>query len=135
MRPKIEFLSKQLIEQINDEAITILSELGVEIQNKSVIDLLNSHGARVEKNKSRAYFDKELIEKALKTSPSAFKLYDIYGNETNDFSDQKVHFTPGSAALYLLDYETNKSRKPNTEDYVKFVKIVAQINPVETHIS
>jgi len=128
MRPLIKFLSQPLLEQIIDEAITILTELGVEIQNESVIDILSNHGAKVEKSKSRVFIDKKLIEKALNTSPSAFKLYDIYGNETNDFSGNKIHFTPGSAALYILDYETNKSRKPNTDDYINYVKIVDQLN-------
>lgn len=36
MRPIINFLNKSLIEQIIAEAVTILTELGVEIQNKTV---------------------------------------------------------------------------------------------------
>jgi trimethylamine--corrinoid protein Co-methyltransferase len=130
MRPKINFLNKSLIEQIIEEAITILTELGVEIQNKTVIDLLSSHGAKVDSSKSRVYINKDLIDKALKTAPSAFKLFDIYGNETNDFSDLKIHFTPGTAALHILDYETNRIRKPLTSDYIKFVKVVDQLNNI-----
>jgi trimethylamine--corrinoid protein Co-methyltransferase len=130
MRPKINFLNKSLIEQIIEEAITILTELGVEIQNKTVIDLLSSHGAKVDSSKSRVYINKDLIDKALKTAPSAFKLFDIYGNETNDFSGLKIHFTPGTAALHILDYETNRIRKPLTSDYIKFVKVVDQLNNI-----
>jgi len=130
MRPTIKFLTKPLIDQIIDEAITILTELGVEIQNDAVIDLLSSHGARVDQNKSRVYITQELIDKALKSAPNAFKLFDIYGNETNDFSGSNIHFTPGSAALYLLDYETNRSRKPLTKDYIDFVKVVDQLSNI-----
>ncbi|MEE8479169.1 MAG: trimethylamine methyltransferase family protein [Candidatus Neomarinimicrobiota bacterium] len=130
MRPKINFLNNSLIEQIIEEAITILTELGVEIQNKTVIDLLSSHGAKVDSSKSRVYINQDLIDKALKTSPSAFKLFDIYGNETNDFSGLKIHFTPGSAALHILDYDTNHIRKPLTSDYIKFVKVVDQLNNI-----
>ena len=130
MRPTINFLKKALIEQIIDEAITILTKLGVEIQNKAVIDLLSSHGAKVEQTKSRVFITRALIDKALKTAPSAFKLFDIYGNETNDFSGSKIHFTPGSAALHILDYETNRSRRPTTSDYIEFVKVVDQLNNI-----
>ena len=108
MRPTLNLLNKSLIEQIIAEAITILTEIGVEIQNKAVINILNSHGAKVDSDNSRVYISKELIDTALKTSPSCFKLFDVYGKETNDFSDSKIHFTPGSAALYILDYETNE---------------------------
>ncbi|MFC1535959.1 trimethylamine methyltransferase family protein [Candidatus Neomarinimicrobiota bacterium] len=130
MRPTINFLKKALIEQIIDEAITILTELGVEIQNKAVIDLLSSHGAKVEQTKSRVFITRALIDKALKTAPSAFKLFDIYGIETNDFSGSKIHFTPGSAALHILDYETNRSRRPTTSDYIEFVKVVDQLKNI-----
>jgi len=130
MRPTINFLKKALIEQIIDEAITILTELGVEIQNKAVIDLLSSHGAKVEQTKSRVFITRALIDKALKTAPRAFKLFDIYGNETNDFSGSKIHFTPGSAALHILDYETNRSRRPTTSDYIEFVKVVDQLKNI-----
>ncbi|NHZ87330.1 MAG: hypothetical protein GWP19_15915 [Planctomycetia bacterium] len=130
MRPIINFLNKSLIEQIIAEAVTILTELGVEIQNKAVIDLLSSHGAKVDDSKSRVYITQDLIDKALKTAPSAFKLFDIYGKETNDFSGSKIHFTPGSTALHILDYETNRSRKPLTKDYIDFVKVVDQLNNI-----
>lgn len=130
MRPIINFLNKSLIEQIITEAVTILSTLGVEIKNKTVIDLLSSHGAKVDSAKSRVYINQDLIDKALKTAPSTFKLFDIYGNETNDFSGSKIHFTPGSAALYILDYETNHSRKPLTKDYIDFVKVVDQLSNI-----
>ena len=130
MRPIINFLNQSLIEQIITEAITILTELGVEIQNKAIIDLLSSHGAKVDSSKSRVYITQDLLDKALKTAPSSFKLFDVYGKETNDFSGSKIHFTPGSAALYILDYETNRSRKPLTNDYINFVKVVDQLNNI-----
>ncbi len=130
MRPIINFLNKSLIEQIIAEAITILTELGVEIQNTAIIDLLSSHGAKVDSSKSRVYITQDLIDKALKTAPSSFKLFDVNGKETNDFSGSKIHFTPGSAALYILDYETNRSRKPFTKDYIDFVKVVDQLSNI-----
>ncbi|MFC1565701.1 trimethylamine methyltransferase family protein [Candidatus Neomarinimicrobiota bacterium] len=130
MRPNINFLNKSLIEQIIAEAITILTELGVEIHNKAIIDLLSSHGAKVDRSKSRVYITQDLMDKALKTAPSSFKLFDVYGKETNDFSGSKIHFTPGSAALHILDYETNRSRKPLTKDYIDFVKVVDQLNNI-----
>lgn len=130
MRPIVNFLNKSLIERIIAEAVIILTELGVEIQNKTVIDLLSSHGAKVDSSKSRVFITQALIDEALKTAPNAFKLFDIYGNETNDFCGSKIHFTPGSAALYILDYETNRSRNPLTKDYIDFVKVVNQLNNI-----
>ena len=80
--------------------------------------------------KNRVYFSEEIIQKALKTTPKSFQLYDVLGNETNDFSGSNVHFTPGSAALHILDYQTNEIRNPSTQDYIDYVKVVSGLEHI-----
>lgn len=126
MRPLVRFLSDQLIEQIIDEARSILCEIGVAIHNSEVVDLLSSHGANVADDRIQVNFTSEMIDQSLKTSPAAIKLYDINGNEAVDLSGNKTNFTPGSAALNILDNESATMRKPVTSDYVNYVKLVEQ---------
>jgi len=128
MRPTIKFLSNELIKQIVDEAIHILCTLGVELHNETALSIFSEHGAEVDITKMHIVFTEEIIEKALKSAPSSFKLYDVKGNETHDFSDYNVYFTPGSAAINFLDYHTKEIRKPKTEDYIKYSKIISQLN-------
>ena len=125
MRPKVKFLTDELIKKIINEAIEILCKLGVEINNQNVLSLLSDNGAKIEKD--RVYFTENIIQKALKTAPNSFKLYDVNGNETNDFSGDKVHFTPGSAALHILDHQTKEIRNPSTQDYIDYLKVVNQL--------
>ena len=128
MRPKVKFLTDELIKKIINEAIEILCKLGVEINNQNVLSLLSDNGARIEK--IRVYFTEDIIQKALKTAPNSFKLYDVNGNETNNFSGDNVHFTPGSAALHILDYQTKEIRNPSTRDYIDYVKVVSQLKHI-----
>ena len=130
MRPVLKFLSTELIETIISEARGILSKLGVEIHNKDILSMLQEHGAKVEIDKNHVFLTDEIIDRALKTVPHSFKLYDVLGNETHNFSEHNVYFTPGSAALNILDYETNKIRKPTTSDYIKYAKIISQLNNI-----
>ncbi|UCE61971.1 MAG: hypothetical protein JSU63_09625, partial [Phycisphaerales bacterium] len=58
-------------------------------------------------------------------APGSFKLFDLFGRETHDLSGYNVHFTPGSAAINVLDYATNDIRRPTTKDYVDYVKVVS----------
>jgi trimethylamine--corrinoid protein Co-methyltransferase len=129
-RPRLNFLSTDLIKQIIDEARTILFELGVTIHNKEVLELLGDQGARIDSDHWHAKLSGEIIDRALETVPSSFKLYDVMGKETHDFSGYKVHFTPGSAALHVLDHETGRIRKPTTADYVDYVKLVAGLKHI-----
>jgi trimethylamine--corrinoid protein Co-methyltransferase len=148
MRPGLRLLSDELIVRILDEARTILCSLGVEIHNPGVLELLIAHGARTKHQDTKApigsqkakvkgqkdtvqgfrvRFTPDLIDRALKSVPSSFGLYDVLGNATHDFSGRKVHFTPGSAALNILDYRTETMRRPDTNDYVRYAMLVSRL--------
>ena len=128
MRPVVRFLSDDLIERIVSEARDILAGLGVEIHNAGILSMLAEHGARVEEQTGRAFLTDDIIDRALATAPRSFKLYDVFGHQTHDFAGHNVHFTPGSAAINILDAETNAIRKPTTADYVNYVKVVSQLD-------
>ena len=130
MRPTVTFLTKELIERILSEGKEILCKLGVEIHNKGILAMLADHGAKVDLATNHALLTEEIIDKALKTAPSSFALYDVLGNKTHDFSGFNVHFTPGSAAINILDYATGKIRKPTTKDYVHYAKIISQLKHI-----
>ncbi|KPJ74374.1 hypothetical protein AMJ52_00850 [candidate division TA06 bacterium DG_78] len=130
MRPVVRFLSDTLIKQIITEARDILCKLGVEIHNKNILSLLHDYGAHVDRGGERVLLTDTIIDKALETVPRSFKLYDVHSNETHDFSNYNVYFTPGSAALNILDYATKKIRKPQTADYIKYAKITSQLNNI-----
>jgi trimethylamine--corrinoid protein Co-methyltransferase len=127
MRPSIQFLSQDLIKKIITEAIDILCSLGVEINNKAVLSLLADHGAKVNQSKKHVFFNENMIEKALAIAPNSFQLYNVFGDKTHDLEGFNVYFTPGSTALNILDYQTKKIRKPTTDDYIKYTKLVSQL--------
>jgi len=127
MRPHARFLTDSLIQQIIAEARIVLSVLGVEIHNDRVLALLGDHGARIDKEKSRAFINGQLIDRSLASVPKSFGLFDASGKQTNDFAGNNIHFTPGSSALNYLDPKTRTLRKPVTEDYIRYVKVVDQL--------
>jgi trimethylamine--corrinoid protein Co-methyltransferase len=127
MRPTVRFLDDELLEHIIAEARATLCRLGVEIHNEGILSLLSDHGARVIAETNRAYLTEEMIDDALWTVPGGFALYDVHGRRTHDLSGHNVYFTPGSAAINLLDHGSQDARPPITKDYVKYVKVVAQL--------
>lgn len=130
IRPTLKFLSDELIERIIFEAREILCHLGTKVHNKQVLSLLSDHGATVDLNNLQVKYTQDIIDRALKTVPSAFRLYDVLGNETHDFSGYNVYFTPGSAALHILDSNTNTIRKPVTADYIRYAKLVNSLQHI-----
>jgi len=124
MRPTIAFLNRDLIERIIAEGRDILCRLGVTIHNQTALSLLSDHGAAVDTTRFHVRFTPDLIDRAVKAAPKGFKLYDVLGEETVDLSGMKVHYTPGSAALNILDGATGRMRRPTTADYVQYVKLM-----------
>jgi trimethylamine--corrinoid protein Co-methyltransferase len=113
------------MERIIAEAREVLCKLGVEIHNRSVLDLLGGHGAEVDVEKQNARLTEHLIDQALSTVPRSFKLYDVLGNETHDFQGDNVYFTPGSTAINILDNGSGEMRRPTTADYIRYVKLTS----------
>ena len=119
-----------LIEKIVAEAIDLLGEVGVEIHDEKVVSMLADHGATVESGTRRVRISADLVERSLADAPGSFKLFDTRGEETHDFSGDRVYFTPGSAALHVLDHRTKEIRKPSTADYVDYVKVVSGLQNI-----
>jgi trimethylamine---corrinoid protein Co-methyltransferase len=124
VRPVVRFLADELIATIVSEGRSIICSLGIEIHNDKVISLLGDHGARVDKMSGRVYFTEDLIDRALASAPHSFKLYDVSGNEAVNLSGFNVNFTPGSAAITILDSGTSRIRKPVSDDYVRYAKLM-----------
>jgi len=127
MRPQLKFLTYELIQQIIYEARNILANPGIEIHNEKALALLSGHGAKIDYNKLKVFINGDLIDKALATVPKSFKLFNAFESQTHDLSGANIHFTPGSSALNMLDYNTKKMRRPITEDYINYVKVTDQL--------
>ncbi len=130
MRPTFRFLTDELIKQVVAEATHILCTLGVEIQNEAVLSLLGDHGAVVDRDRKQVLFTDAMIDQALAAAPRSFKLYDVTGEQTHDFAGHNVFFTPGSAAINLLDCQSRQMRKPHTGDYIEYTKVVDQLDNI-----
>ena len=130
MRPKLRLLDDSLLSRIVDEARGLLRTLGVEIHNDALLDLLGEHGAEIDRSAGRAKMPDEVVDRALESVPGSFRLYDVTGKQTHDFSGDNIHFTPGSAAINLLDAATGEIRKPDTSDYVRYAKLVSGLDHI-----
>ena len=130
MRPTLSFLDDQLIGRIIDEARSLLQTLGVTIHNQEVLSLLGDHGVEVDPKTEHATLSDEIIDQALAAAPGSFKLYDVLGNQTHDFSGNNVHFTPGSAAINILDDANGEIRRPATTDYIRYARLMGGLENI-----
>jgi trimethylamine--corrinoid protein Co-methyltransferase len=127
MRPKLNLLSNELVKQIIEEGFALLMNPGIQVHNDEALSLLADAGAEVDLESKIAKIPEKVARKALETRPSEFYLYNLDGEQVVHYGGDSVQFDPGSAAITILDSETQQQREARTEDFVKFVKLVETI--------
>ena len=123
-KPKLELLSRALVERIVDEGLTLLERLGVLVENTEALALLQGAGAAVDRATGQVRIGRKIVEAALAKTPAVLTLYDRSGSRAFTVGGDEVHFDPGSAAVALLDHATQSERKATTADLVEFIKLV-----------
>lgn len=122
-RPRVQFLDPELIPQILDEAFAILENPGVIFQWQPALELLADFGAEVDFETGTAQIPRTLVQRALKSAPREFFLYDAQGNPKVQYGGDAIHFDPGSSALWMYDSITHEYRAPVTRDFVAYARI------------
>jgi len=123
VRKVLELLSNDEVQTIHSASIRVLERIGVEIENENALRIFAEAGANVDSEKKRVYISEGLVKEALTKVPSGFKLYGFDGRHDLTLADKNVYFNPGSTALYMLDRETMKMRRPASKDFADFVRL------------
>ena len=118
LRPTLEVLARDDIERIVGQACAVLRDTGFGVENVEAQALLAEAGAEV--RDGRAFVDEALVRGAVATAPTRVSLWDRDGEGRIDLAGREVHFDPGSAALNILDAETQRWRRPTLEDCARF---------------
>ena len=129
IRPQIKVLDEDYKNKIFNEAKNILETQGVFVENDDAIELFTMNG--ITRKDSRFFIPSDIVDKCLSTVPNEIKLFDREGNEHINLKNDEVHFDPGSAAILILDVNTGDIREALTEDFIRFSKVVEQLEHIE----
>jgi trimethylamine--corrinoid protein Co-methyltransferase len=114
-------LSIDFIEKVIAEAIDVLNKTGVLVENNEAVDLLKEAGC--DRKGQTIRFKEKVIHQALETAPASIQVFNRAEELTMNLKDDTVHFDPGSAALMILDSETEKEREAVTQDVIRFITL------------
>lgn len=130
VRPTISLLTKSEMEEINEGALEILEKVGIMCKNANALSILHKAGAEVDNSKQIAKISKDLVKYALKKAPPSIKLFYRDGKRSIELKENNVCFNPGSTAINVLDFETNKVRKGLTRDLTNFVRVADALDNI-----
>ncbi|MDP7114424.1 MAG: trimethylamine methyltransferase family protein [Myxococcota bacterium] len=117
IRPTVALLAPEEVGRLVAQASEVLGHVGVFVENDEALALLDGAGVRIDGR--RAYPDEATIRGALETAPSRIQVLDRNGAPALDLGGDRVHFDPGSAALWVLDPESRRRRLPTVRDCIR----------------
>jgi trimethylamine--corrinoid protein Co-methyltransferase len=129
-RPKVEFLSPELVEKIVDEGLALLERHGIFVENQEALKLLAAAGAPADGAGQRVRLGRRLVQDCLSSTPPSITMYDRSGNKSYLVGGDEIYFNPGSTAVTLLDHETQEERKAKTRDLVDFYRLVETLEHI-----
>ncbi len=130
-QPTLQLLSREQIETIHLASLKILEEVGVMIQSDRALKLVADAGADIDATGKIARIPQHLVKESLVSAPSTIRLYSRDGKHDLLLEGNRVHFDPGSAALYLLDSQTYQVRRPVSQDLADFVRLTDGLENIQ----
>jgi trimethylamine--corrinoid protein Co-methyltransferase len=131
IRPKLEFLSRETVSRVIDEAYELLWDPGVRVHYDEALRLLADAGATVDLSTRVAKIPRTLAEKAVDTAPGSFYLHNLAGEPAVHYGGDDIHYDPGSAAIEIADYNASQSRVPVTADCEDFVRLAEGLPSID----
>jgi trimethylamine--corrinoid protein Co-methyltransferase len=125
MRPRLQLLSPELVQQILEEAFELIQTPGVRVGATDVGELLRAAGAEV--SDGVAHIPKRLARACLSSVPRDFHLYNRQGDAVVHYGGESVQFDPGSSCVQVLDAETMEARSSIESDLVRIVQITEML--------
>ncbi|MGL5513614.1 MAG: trimethylamine methyltransferase family protein, partial [Sporomusa sp.] len=123
--PKFNVLTPEQVQQVHEQSMKILEEIGVEFSYQPALDVLQAAGQRVEGQ--RVYFQKQFVEAQVAKAPDEFTLYARNPQNNLVVGGDNIIFMPGYGAPFI--HEADGSRRNSTmEDFDNFVKL-SHISP------
>jgi len=134
MKPLIQFLSDQELEVVHDQALRILTEIGMRLPHAQALELMSQNGAEiVDANVVR--IPPRLVDKALETVP---KRHDVtlYGRDPQHdvtFVKHEPALACMTMAVNVIDPHTRRKRPATVDDLAALTRIADQLEHVRVN--
>lgn len=125
-------LSEEQVKTIHSASLVILEETGFTFETglEDTVEMLERAGARIDRNRSRIFFPRDLVLEQVGRAPENFVLYSRDGKNDLDLGEDRVYLGTGGAALKVLDLETGHPRPSTLRDLYHFGQLVDQLENI-----
>ena len=123
-------MTRRFLDQIHEQSLEILREVGLMIPDKEVLIRLGREGFPIDLGKMTIQFPPALVEKALKSIQPVFSLRGRTSESILEFKGSTKFMTSGTG-VGILDGVTNERRNSTSQDVENLVKIQQALEHVD----
>ncbi|MBW2427353.1 MAG: trimethylamine methyltransferase family protein [Deltaproteobacteria bacterium] len=125
-------LSADDIATIHEASLTILENIGMTYESglDATLDLLQSQGAKLDKDRSRVFFARDLVMTQADLAPKQVVLYSRDGKNDLDLTQHRVYLGTGGAAVKILDLETGEARSTTINDLYQLARLTDKLENI-----
>jgi trimethylamine--corrinoid protein Co-methyltransferase len=125
-------LSPTDIDTIHEASLTILEKIGMTYESglDGTLEMLESHGAKVDRENSSVFFDRDLVATRADLAPEQVLLYSRDGNSDLDLTRHRVYLGTGGAAVKILDIESGDARPTTLEDLYQLARLTDRLRNI-----
>ena len=123
----VRIISDDQVEHIHQASLKLLSETGLDVLHDDARALMKKAGADVREGVARVRFDPGLINEAIATVPSEFKLHARNPQHSVTMNGDNIVFNMMASAPNCSDTDRGR-RAGNQEDYRNFLRLAQMHN-------
>jgi trimethylamine--corrinoid protein Co-methyltransferase len=122
-------LSSDNIATIHEASLTILENTGMTYETglEMTLDMLEGKGLKIDRDKSRIYFDRDIVMAQADLAPEQVHLYSRAGDNNLDLTGHRVYLGTGGAAIKILDLETGEARSTTLNDLYQLARLTDRL--------
>jgi trimethylamine--corrinoid protein Co-methyltransferase len=123
VRPRLTLLSSSHIEAVHEGSLRLLRELGLRVDSERARRVLARAGTRIEGD--RVYFERDVVEWAIRVSPPSIDVFDRRGREAFRLGEGqgRTRFGTGVTNLWYQDPATDELFPFHREHMVAGVRL------------
>ncbi len=130
---RLEVLTPEEVKQIHEATLQIIEKIGVRFPSKRALEIWHAHGAEVDFNKMIVRAKPDLIEKALKSAPSAFVLGARDPQQNCQMDGNHVYLGTDGCGVEIIDLNSGQRRTTCLQDVVDIVRVADATEEIGFH--
>ena len=121
---QLKILKQNEIEEIHQRALDVLQQVGCFMDHEEALTLFEEHGAMVDHSTRIVKIPRNLVEQALRLSPSSVLLAARDPGRDIHAEGDRVYFGPGTLPIKVRDLDTGRIRMGTYKDCEDFARLI-----------